>query len=272
MFKKFRSMLWMFPGKDGPSLDKFLISSHHNNKTPGTQDKEAEVRPEKKFYPHKRRHPRYPVEGKNVHAHLFFSEEVIFHDLSVSGVCVQTIKDIPVGSRYILKIQGDPPLSLLCRVIWKHKKEDNETMFQGYLAGLSFLSPTFEEIVRLKDFMRMYGEPDHRTVGDSYASGALRFYIRDGEKALLNRQEVLNVKTISLCGILVESSRQMNVDEKYFMKIHLSSDVNPIRIRGRIASIVASSDSTRPAYNIGVEFLDIEVPDKALFEKFIHNI
>lgn len=230
--------------------------------------------PERRIYERKRRHPRHQVTGRDVHAHLLFSEEVVLQNLSVTGACVRSIKDLQVGGRYLLRIQDkQPPLALQGTVIWKHEQGNGEEMFPGYyLAGIRFHSPTFEEIVRLKDFMRMYGEPDDKTVKDSYTPSALRFSIRKEEKAVLNCPEVHPVKKISLGGMLIESSRQMELEGRYLMKILLPFGAEPIKIKGRIASIIPRSDSPKPQYDIGVEFLDMEIIDKARLDRFIHNL
>ena len=272
ILRKIRSVRWLFPGKAESSASSPLTASLKQAKKVGTKNVDNIISTDNKDYARKRRYPRHPLEGKNVHAHMVFSEEVVFKNLSVSGALIFTIKDIPVGGRYLLRIQDrEHPLSLLSTVKWKQQQENSEEMFGGYLAGLSFTSPTFEEIVRLKDFMRTYGEPDSRTVNDSFTPGALRYYIKYGERALLNRHEVLGVKIISLGGMLIESSRQMNVDGNYFMKIRTSTKDEPIKIKGRIASIVPSSSSTH-GYNVGVEFLDMADPDKVMLEKLIHNL
>lgn len=274
MFKKFRSMLWKFPGSGKPSEGMLLEASLNPVKTTDIEKADNKAVPYTKNYVRERRHPRYPIEGKTVHAHMFSSEEAVIRDLSVRGACILTIRDIEVGSRYLLHIQSDyyQPISFECKVTWKRLYEDNETMCRGFLAGLSFIEPTFEEMVRLKEFVRMYGEPVSKTSKKLYAPSALRYSIRDGAKALLNRHEVLNVRKISLGGMLVESSLRLEVDGMYSMKILLSSHMNSIKIKGRIASIVLPSDSPRPGYNLGVEFLDMEQPDKAQLEKFIQNI
>lgn len=272
ILRKNKLIKWLFPGKEKPSATTPLTGSVQA-KTSGTDKTDKKISPDSKVYTHQRRYPRHPIEGKNVNAHLLFSEEVVFQNLSVSGACILTIKDIPVGGRYLLRIlDNEHPISPQCTVIWKLKHENNEEMFNGYLAGLTFTSPTFEEIVKLKDFMRMYGEPDDRTISDSFTPSALRYFIKEGEKALLNRHEILGVKTISLGGMLIESSRQMKINGKYSMKIRTSAKDDPIKIKGRIASIFPSSDSASQAYNVGVEFLDMEVPDKVMLEKFIQSI
>lgn len=272
ILRKIKSVGWLFPGKDKPSASTPLTGSVQA-KMSGTEKTDKKISSENKVYSQQRRYPRHPIEGKNVNAHMLFSEEVVFQNLSVSGACILTIKDIPLGGRYLLRIQdNEHPISPQCTVIWKQEHENNEEMFRGFLAGLLFTSPTFEEIVKLKDFMRMYGEPDDRTISDSFTPSALRYFIKDGEKALLNRHEILGVKTISLGGMLIESNRQMKINGKYSMKIRTSAKDDPIKITGRIASIAPSAGSVSQGYNVGVEFLDMEVFDKVMLEKFIQNL
>lgn len=224
-------------------------------------------------YEKSRRHTRYSIEGMDVHAHMLFSDEVQLDNLSVNGACVHAMTDLHVGCKYLIRI-SDKQSSLYVggALVWKNKLISPEGTSLGCKAGLRFLSNSPDDLVRLKDFMRTSGEPDERRVGDQFISAPLRFYIKSNVKAVLKYPEILNIKKISLGGMLMESPRALAREDNYPFKIRLSDGSEPIKCKGRIASIVRHSENMRQNFDIGVEFVNLDDSGRTRLDGFIRSL
>lgn len=221
----------------------------------------------------KRRHPRFAVEGMDLHAHLLFTDEVELDNLSVNGACIRTMRDLHVGSKYLIKIPyKKTPLYIGGTVVWKREYVTAEGTQQGHKAGLRFLNISSDEIIRLKDFMRTYGSPDERSVSDQFTSSPLRYYISSNRRAVLKCPAMLNVMKISLGGMLIGSDCALDLEGNYPMKILLSGGTQPIKCRGRIASMIPRPETHKPHFDIGVEFLVMEEGDRARLDGFIRSL
>ncbi len=204
-----------------------------------------------------------------IHAHMLFSEEVVLNDISVTGACIHTMKDLRVDGRYLINISdGKKPRYLRCRAVWKFPDDRAQ---QGYTAGLQFQNIASDEVVRLKDFMRTSGVPDEKMAGDDYKPGALRFMIVSNKKATLKLPKLLPVRKISLGGMLIESDSALGLEERYPLKLPLSQESSSITCQARIASVVPRSGNENPRFDIGIEFLSLKDNDRANLGKFIHS-
>ena len=224
-------------------------------------------------YEKKRRHRRYSVEGMDVHVHMLFTDEVELDNISVNGACIRAKRDLNVGRKYLIRIPGkQSPLYVGSAVVWKQECAATEGAPPSCKAGLRFLSTSPEDLVRLKDFMRTSGVPDDRRVSDTYRPAPLRFNIKANERAVLKCPEVLSVKKISIGGMLMGSRCALAIEEKYPFKLRLSGAAEPIKISGRIASIVAHSENMTTNYDIGVEFLSMDDSDRNRLDGFIRSL
>jgi len=106
----------------------------------------------------------------------------------------------------------------------------------------------------------------------SSRASPLRFSITPHTKAFLKCPKIMNVRTISLCGMLLESDSAPEIEDRYLMNLPLPHETEPIMIRGRIASILPRTDSSGPHFDVGVEFLAIEDSDRARLDTFIHSL
>jgi len=229
--------------------------------------------PEDCSYEKKRRHTRYSIEGMDVHAHILFADEVELDNLSVNGACIRAMRDLNIGCNYLIRISDkQPSLYVGSTVVWKNKHVTAEGTSRGCKAGLRFLRTTPDHLIRLKDFMRTSGEPDNRRVDDRFKSAPLRFSIKSNEKAVLKYPEMLNVKKISLGGMLMRSSRALAREDKHPFKIRLSDTSESIKCNGRIASVVMHSENMRPHFDIGVEFLGMNDGDRTRLDCFIRSL
>ena len=80
--------------------------------------------------------------------------------------------------------------------------------------------------------------------------------------------EDYKVISINLGGALMEGSISHKRESRLLMEVLLPENVR-ISITGRITSC-HSSKSTGKLYDVGIEFVSMSEPDKAILKKFIH--
>lgn len=272
LFHKIR-YLWRFPRKDEPFSEgnRFILTPQprQDNQKESTSTNAEE----KTAYPKKRRYPRYPLRGMDVRAHLLFIEEIELCNLSLGGAGIRTLEDPHVGEEYLLRIRDEKiSRALRCSVVWKREIRSDSSLHKGYTAGLHFHDIASDEIVILKDYMRNSGTPIATRISDEFRPSPLRFSFTTHTKAVLKCPRALQVQTISLGGMLIESERAPRIESNYLMKLPLPRQAPPIRIKGRIASVMPRKESRNPRFDIGVEFLTMEDPDRARLTNFIQSL
>jgi hypothetical protein len=268
---KLRSIQWRFPKREEPMLQESRMIL--------VPDKAAQTGPENvvpvattddTLYARRRRHPRYSVERFGIQAHMLFSEEVSLYDVSIGGACIHTTKDLRIGGKHLINIpDGKTPHYIRCRTIWKRESISDDNSRQGYMAGLQFQGIAPDELVRLKDFMRIYGVPDEKRTSDNYQPSPLRFMVVSNNKASLKLPTILNVRKISLGGMLIESDSALGLEDRYPVKLPLSHASAAIICKARIASVIPQAGGSKPCFDIGIEFLCMEDADKARLDRFI---
>jgi hypothetical protein len=72
--------------------------------------------------------------------------------------------------------------------------------------------------------------------------------------------------------MLVETDRDLKIEQKFPMAVYLPGDVQPLRVKGRIASQMPATDGKLKRFNIGVEFLDLKDKDKSRLNTFFSRL
>lgn len=273
MLDKIKSVWWRFPKRDEPLSEdsKFILSEAVDQpaaKTSSVSGTDAAA------YPITRRYPRYSVQGRAIRAHVLFADEVELLNLSISGACIRTGQDLRLGSSYLLKIKDDHMTrSLSCKVVWKRDTSDAYGLHRKIMAGLQFKNIASDELVRIKDFMRNSGTPVEKRISDDFGPSPLRFVVTSNEKAILKSPRVMNVKTISLGGMLIEGDPSLQLEGRYHMKLPLPPESEPIKFGGRIASVIPRpARNNAPLIDFGVEFLAMEDTDRNRLDSFIRSL
>jgi hypothetical protein len=269
MLDKIRSIWWRFPKREEPFSDtaRFILSPESADTSPASGTDAA-------AYPKTRRYPRYSVQGRDIRAHVLFADEVELLNLSIGGACIRTRQDLRLGGAYLLKIRDDRmSRSLSCKVMWKRDVSDADSLHKELMAGLQFRDIASDELVSIKDFMRNSGTPVEKRISDDFGPSPLRFVVTANEKAVLKSPRVLNVKTISLGGMLIECDASPELEGRYHMKLPLPQEAEPIKFSGRIASIIPRPyRGDAPLVDIGVEFLAMEDIDRSRLDSFIRSL
>ncbi len=234
--------------------------------------KESSGRVDQSIYTRRRRYPRFSVEGMGVHSKMIFTESIRLFNMSIGGACILTKNIFDPGKKILVRLKSDRiygPLKAM--TVWRSSgdviTDENGNPIKLYKAGIQFKDISSETLVLLKDFMRLSGVPEEKTYSEEYKPSALRYVIKDNEEAILHYPEDCDVKIISLSGMLVETDHKLEIEHKYQMALFIPNEDEPIKFRGRIASLFPVHETTR--YNTGIEFLDLSENNKARLKRFI---
>ncbi len=101
--------------------------------------------------------------------------------------------------------------------------------------------------------------------------GATRRSIGGKDVGLLDVEDPCEVKLISRSGMLIWTERSFEVENVYGMEIVPPEQV-PVRLNGRIASQLKSTQGHATRYDLGVEFLDMSEDHRERLDAFIDSI
>ena len=211
----------------------------------------------------KRNAPRYTVEG--VQGKMVLATQVEILNLSLGGVAIRADRRLNIGSEYTLRLEmGERGVDVKGLVAWSvltgFRPQGGESV-PKYSAGLAFKDVITDKLKGLIDFI-----DDHK-VTDEQRLGGLRFQIGSG-KAELATPEAYRVKLISLSGMLIETSQNLESDQVYQMEIAFPGQ-SPIAVSGRVASHLEVFDEAEERHEIGIEFLDLSDDDRSRLERLI---
>jgi Tfp pilus assembly protein PilZ len=223
-------------------------------------------------YTRRRRYPRFSVEGMDISSKMIFAEGIKLSNMSVGGACIITKKLFNPGNKVLIRFKSERfygPLKAI--TIWRNLSgsiiDTSGKPIPLYKAGIQFKDISSEALVYLKDFMRISGVPEEKTYSDAYKPSALRYVITNNEEAVLHYPEACIVKKISLSGMLVETNRELKIEQRYPMVLFIPNENQPIKFRGRIASQIPLGEPNR--FDTGIEFLDLTEDDKLKLKRFI---
>jgi hypothetical protein len=211
----------------------------------------------------KRSSPRYTVEG--VQGKMLLASQVEILNLSLGGVAIRADRRLNIGSEYTLRLEmADRAVDVKGIVAWSvltgFRPQGDESV-PKYSAGLAFKDVLTDKLRGLIDFI------DDNKVSDEQRLGGLRFTIGSG-KAELAAPASYRVKLISLSGMLIETSQDLDTDRVYQMEVAFPGEA-PIAVSGRVASHVEEFTDAEERHEIGIEFLDLSADDRARLERLI---
>jgi len=217
-----------------------------------------------------RRHPRYDVQ--DVEGTFLYNLQADVINLSTAGMALETLKPLDIGRCYMFAIHKDKDLIRLSgKVVWcvLHRTEriSDIEIKPIYHSGVHF-----EDVLtnKARDLLQMIEESAlldvNRRIFGRFKPGK-----EPGEetKVFINSEMEFMVEKISLCGLLIETSLRVEVDDVFPMEINLFE--KRVSFTGRIAwvSPPVKGGETAPVVNLGVEFMEMSPEGRADLEKFI---
>ncbi len=210
---------------------------------------------------------------------MMFANEVEILDISIGGISLRADRRMNIGSEYSLKIRDESSvIPLKGTVVWSllsgTKKGLDGAVTPLYTAGMCFQDLSSERIGELTRFIAAH-RYERRGEEDMHCLSGLRFNIRYNieakEKAVLSYPESYRVKKISLGGMLIESTNEIEVEKRLPMELTLPKDIT-ISFQGRVASCLVASREEPELYALGIEFVDISEKDRAILTDFIATL
>jgi len=226
-----------------------------------------------------RRYKRFKVDVMEINGMMMFANEVEILDISIGGISLRADRRMNIGSEYSLKLRDKSSvIPLKGTVVWSVLSGTGKGLDGGtvplYTAGMRFQDLSSEKIGELTRFIAGHRHEQHGD-DDMHCLSGLRFNIRYNidakEKAVLSYPESYQVRKISLGGMLIESTREMEVEKRLPMELTLPRNV-PISFEGRVASCLPAKQEEPKLYAIGIEFVDIAESDRAMLAEFIATL
>jgi c-di-GMP-binding flagellar brake protein YcgR len=208
----------------------------------------------------KRRFPRFSVSG--VRGKVSFVERAEIINVSVGGVALKTDRRLEIGREHKLIVEGGNfRIELTAIIVWSKPtavRRIGESVLE-YTAGLRFVEVPSPWTQKLVGFFK------RKKKGD------IRFSIKARDLVLLDVDDPCEVKLISRSGMLIRTERPFEVESVYLMEIIPSEQV-PIRLNGRIASQMKSTQGHVTHHDLGVEFIDMSEDDRRRLDVFLDSI
>ena len=206
-----------------------------------------------------RRHQRFRLGSRELNGQMTFASEVTILDVGMGGVSLTADKRLNIGGRYTLKLDANKKIiSVTCEVAWARlsgtKRSDAGEIVPLYTAGMKFIGLTPGNASDLAGLVQAISDQEVRREGDRREHA--RFPAGPAGIALLNFPADYKVRTISLCGMLVESAEAVESESKIPMVLSLH-DGRRIDFLGRIVSCQPKDDDDARRYHIGIEFIDL---------------
>jgi c-di-GMP-binding flagellar brake protein YcgR len=216
----------------------------------------------------RRRYPRFTVQGLQTTMVLTSEVEVI--NLSLGGIALRASRRLDIGSEYALTLDVDErQLRLNGTVVWSVLSDIVQRSGESvtyYSAGLRFDDVLSDKVRGLMEFI------DRNKVAAEHRLSGIRFTIKADGAALLDGPESYAVRLISLGGMLIETDRELGIDETYAMEIN-PPDMEPITFTGRVASqLEVDDDDSGTSHQIGIEFLEMSEEGRQRLQQFVDTL
>jgi hypothetical protein len=218
-----------------------------------------------------RRHRRFRLTSVEVTGQMTSTSEVSLIDIGLGGLSLQADRRLNIGGTYMLKLECEKKMvSVVCQVTWA-RISGRKTLVDGesiplYTAGMKFIGLSAEGASNLLSLVERLGREE--TARDDDRRAHVRFQIGSPGTARLSFPTDYRVRTISLCGMLIETGVPLESESMIPMVLSLQDD-RSIEFLGRVVSCQPTEGAGRDRYSIGIEFIDVADEAKEMLAGFI---
>jgi hypothetical protein len=218
-----------------------------------------------------RRHKRFRLGSRELNGQMTFASEVSILDIGMGGVSLKADKRLNIGGKYMLKLEGSQKVvSVTCEVAWARmsgtKKSPAGETVPLYTAGMKFIGLSPENVSDLLSFVESVSDEDALQEEDRRTHA--RYPAKSPGIALLNFPADYKARTISLSGMLIESTEAVESESKVPMVLSLH-DGRQIDFLGRIVSCQPRDEEGAERYHIGIEFIELNEAARDALAAFI---
>jgi hypothetical protein len=225
----------------------------------------------------RRRYKRYKVDLIDINGKMVFASDVKIVDISLGGVSLKADRRLDIGHEYTLTVSSKGTVfSIKGIVVWSFVKESKEdsrgNIVPIYTAGMKFKDASTKKIEDIVKFIE-----DHKldVMVDLHGLSGQRLNVRvqieAPENAVLNFHEDYKIKKLSLGGMQIESTYELEIERKLPMKIIFRGN-KVIQFLGRVASCFSVKKMGQEYYDIGIEFLNMSELGKETLNEFIQSL
>jgi Tfp pilus assembly protein PilZ len=199
------------------------------------------------------------------------TSEVSLIDIGMGGLSLSADRRLNIGGTYMLKLECQKKVvSVMCQVTWA-RISGRKTLADGeavplYTAGMKFVGLSAECAASLLSLVEHVGRKETARNDDRRAH--VRFQIGSPGTARLSFPADYRVRTISLCGMLIETAVAFESESTVPMVLSLRDD-RSIEFLGRVVSCQPTEGAGRDSYSIGIEFIDVADEAKEMLAAFI---
>lgn len=227
----------------------------------------------------KRLYPRYPADFLDIQGRILFSSNITILNISVGGIAFGIDKHLKEGRTYALRLERHGKIiNLTGTIMWSARcpgAQKTGDIPQLYTAGMKFSNLLNSQISELEGFIKdNFKDYQKLESGGRGLSGIrlhVRIHIHEPEKATVNYIEYYKVRKISQSGMLIESNCALDIEDSVPMTMTLSES-KALAFWGRIVTSHEIEGPGGQRYQIGIEFTDMSVSDRALLQEFIASL
>ena len=217
-----------------------------------------------------RRYKRFSVEMMQLSGSMMPAKQVTILDINLDEVTIKADMRLNMGSDYSLKLkENNEVISLRGTVIWSSlseaKKGPNGEVIPIYTGGLKLKGVSNDILSDLARFI------DARREEDEGGPGDIRLHIDEEEEVSSEFAAGYKAKQISLGGMLIETTSEVEIEKRLSMEISLPGGAL-MRFQGRVASCLSISGTDPQRYDVGIEFLDMSEEDRGKLRGFIRSL
>lgn len=221
-----------------------------------------------------RRHKRFRLTSIEVSGQMTSTTEVSLIDIGLGGLSLQADRRLNIGGTYMLKLECEKKaVSVVCQVTWA-RMSGRKTLADGetvplYTAGMKFIGLSAEGASHLMSLVERLGQEETARGDDRRAH--VRFQIGSPGTARLSFPTDYRVRTISLCGMLIEAGVALETETMVPMVLSLHDD-RSIEFLGRVVSCQPTEAAGSDRYSIAIEFIDVADDARDVLAEFIEML
>jgi len=220
----------------------------------------------------KRRHKRFRVELVEINGQMSLADKVQILDISLGGVSLKADRRLNIGKEYLIKLQEKGKNLAVKGTVVRSELSGIEQKADGQGVSIFTVGMMFKEgfTDKLADFLEPIEQTRTKAKTPSVADRRLnvRFNITTPQEKTLSYPLQFKLKTISLCGMLIQTEQAVEINSELPMELSLNADT-AVTFIGRVVSCAMAGPTGQPNYDIGVEFTGLANEDTMSLKTFM---
>jgi c-di-GMP-binding flagellar brake protein YcgR len=221
-----------------------------------------------------RRYKRYNLDSVKINGKMVLADKFEIIDISAGGMALKTDKFLNIGKEYVIRLGSKHKCIdvrgrvVRCELSTIERGSDEEGV-TIYTAAVMFQDVSPDTITDFINASEQVRKVKHSMTPNRRSH--VRFYIVAPGETTLQYPTEFKVKKISMTGMLIEADQALPKESRVPMGLSLQDSEPPVTFTGRVASC-QKSEGEEPAYEIGVEFMELVQQNKQVVETFVQYL